>query len=171
MFLCIENLCARNAQILRKLCTFLAHKMRAFCCIMQGALFLSIKIVTPPPKRSSQAFLPWSKTIVERMRSDGIVPKQNVILNVGEQFVIRRIGMLINELTLQRVEVTLHQSVVIRATGTAHALSYIVSCTIIRELLRGILRTPVAVLTYCFRKRLHSQFSRNIPAADACNNA
>ena len=88
MFLCIENLCARNAQILRKLCTFLAHKMRAFCCIMQGALFLSIKIVTPSPKRSSQAFLPRGKTVVKRVRSDGIVPKQNVILNVGEQFVL-----------------------------------------------------------------------------------
>lgn len=77
--------------------------------------------------KASQAFLPWSKTVVERMRSDGIIPKQNVILNVGEQFVIRSIGMLINELTLQRVEVTLHRSVFIRATGTAHALSNIVS--------------------------------------------
>ena len=51
-------------------------------------MFSSIKIVTPSPKRSSQAFLPWSKTIVKRVRSDGIVPKQNVILNVGEQFVL-----------------------------------------------------------------------------------
>ena len=47
-------------------------------------LFSSIKIVTPSLKRSSQAFLPRGKTIVERMRSDGIVPKQNIIVNVGE---------------------------------------------------------------------------------------
>ena len=40
------------------------------------------------PKRSSQAFLPRGKTIVKIVRSDGIVPKQNVILNVGEQFVL-----------------------------------------------------------------------------------
>lgn len=51
-------------------------------------MFSSIKIVTPSPKRSSQAFLPRGKTIVKRVRSDGIVPKQNVILNVGEQFVL-----------------------------------------------------------------------------------
>ena len=82
-------------------------------------MFLSIKIVTPSPKRSSQAFLPRCKTVVKRVRSDGIVPKQNIILNVGEQFVVRSIGMLINELAFQ--------SVIIRETGTAHALSYIVS--------------------------------------------
>ena len=40
------------------------------------------------PKRSSQAFLPRSKTVINRMRSDGIVPKQNIILNVGEQFIL-----------------------------------------------------------------------------------
>ena len=51
-------------------------------------LFLSIKIVTPSPKRSSQAFLPRGKSIIKRVRSDGIVPKQNIILNVGEQFVL-----------------------------------------------------------------------------------
>mgnify|MGYP004654335505 CR=1 FL=1 len=51
-------------------------------------MFSLIKIVTPSPKRSSQAFLPRGKTVVERVRSDGIVPKQNVILNVGEQFVL-----------------------------------------------------------------------------------
>ena len=141
MFLCIENLCARNAQILRKLCTFLAHKMRAFCCIMQGALFLSIKIVTPSPKRSSQAFLPRGKTIFERMRSDGIVPKQNIIPNVGEQFVLAAVWMVINEFAFQGVEVTFHRSVVVRTPGTAHALSYIMSRAVIRELLRGILRT------------------------------
>lgn len=53
-----------------------------------GVVFSSSKIVTPSPKRSSQAFLPRGKTVVKRVRSDGIVPKQNVILNVGEQFVL-----------------------------------------------------------------------------------
>ena len=90
-------------------------------------VFLSIKIVNPSPKRSSQAFLPRGKSIIKRMRSDGIVPKQNIIVNIGEQFVVRSIGMLINEFAFQSIKVTLHRSVVIRATGTAHALSYIVS--------------------------------------------
>ena len=90
-------------------------------------VFLSIKIVNPSPKRSSQAFLPRGKSIIKRMRSDGIVPKQNIIVNIGEQFVVRSIGMLINEFAFQSVKVTLHRSVIIRATGTAHALSYIVS--------------------------------------------
>ena len=37
-------------------------------------VFLSSKIVTPSPKRSSQAFLPRGKTVVKRVRSDGIIP-------------------------------------------------------------------------------------------------
>ena len=90
-------------------------------------LFLSSKIVTPSPKRSSQAFLPRGKTVVKRVRSDGIVPKQNIIVNIGEQFVARSIGMLINEFAFQSVKLTLHRSVVIRATGTTHALSYIMN--------------------------------------------
>ena len=88
---------------------------------------LSIKIVTPSTKRSSQAFLPRGKTVVKRVRSDGIVPKQNIIVNIGEQFVVRSIRMLINEFAFQSVKVTFLRSVIIRATGTAHALSYIVS--------------------------------------------
>ena len=90
--------------------------------------------------------------------------------------------MVINELTLQRVEVTLHRSVVIRATGTAHALRYIVSRAVVGELLRGILRTLVAVqnntvfqhpwvLTYCCFKCLFSKFCRDISAMYACYNA
>jgi len=51
------------------------------------------------------------------MRSDRIIQKENIIVNIGEQFVIRSIGMLIDELTLQRVEITLHQSVIVR-TGS-----------------------------------------------------
>lgn len=50
------------------------------------ALFLSSKIVTLPPK-SSHPFLPRCKTVVERVRSDGIIPEQNIIVNVSEQFI------------------------------------------------------------------------------------
>jgi len=69
------------------------------------------------------------------MRSDGIIQKENIIVNIGEQFVIRSIGMLIDELTLQRVEITLHQSVIVRTARMAHALSDIMSRAVIRELL------------------------------------
>ena len=76
--------------------------------------------------------------------------------------------MLIDEFAFQSVEVTLHRSVVVRAPGTAHALSNIMCRAVIRELLRGILRTLVAVkyhavfqhpwvLTYCCFKRLFSK--------------
>lgn len=49
-------------------------------------VFLSSKIVTLPPK-SSHPFLPRCKTVVERVRSDGIIPEQNIIVNVSEQFI------------------------------------------------------------------------------------
>ena len=76
--------------------------------------------------------------------------------------------MLIDEFAFQSVEVTLHRSVVVRTSGTAHALSNIV----IREFLRSILRTLVAVkyhavfqhpwvLTYCCLKRLFSKCCRS----------
>ena len=38
------------------------------------------------PQKSSRAFLPRSKTVIERMRSDGIIPKQNIIINIRKQF-------------------------------------------------------------------------------------
>lgn len=38
------------------------------------------------PKKSSRTFLPRSKTDIERMRSDGIIPKQNIIINIRKQF-------------------------------------------------------------------------------------
>lgn len=90
--------------------------------------------------------------------------------------------MLIDEFAFQSVEVTLHRSVVVRTSGTAHALSNIMSRAVIREFLRGILRTLVAVkyhavfqhpwvLTYCCFKRLFSKLCRNISAMYACNNA
>lgn len=51
--------------------------------------------------------------------------------------------MLIDEFAFQSVEVTLHRSVIVRTPGTAHALSNIMSRAVIREFLRGILRTLV----------------------------
>ena len=39
------------------------------------------------PKKSSHPFLPRCKTVVERVRSDGIIPEQNIIVNVSEQFI------------------------------------------------------------------------------------
>lgn len=47
-------------------------------------VFLSMKIVTFSPKRSSHTFLPRGKSIVERMRSYGIVPEQDIVVNVSE---------------------------------------------------------------------------------------
>ena len=52
------------------------------------------------PQRSSQTFLPRGKTVVERMRPNGILPKQNIILNIGKQFVLRSIWMLVDKLAL-----------------------------------------------------------------------
>ena len=82
------------------------------------------------------------------MRSDGIIPKENIIVNIGEQSAVQSIGMLIDELPLQGVEITLFRSVIVRTARTAHALSDIMSKAVIRELLRGILGALVAVQNY-----------------------
>ena len=158
-----------------------------FCCIAKPIVrHFELRVLVKQncntfSKRSSQAFLPRSKTVIKRMRSDGIVPKQNIILNVGGQFILATVWMLINELAFQSVEVTLHRSVVIRATGTAHALSYIVSWTIVGEFPWSILRTLVAaqnnavfqypwVLTYCLGKSPDFKLGCNNSSADARNN-
>lgn len=111
-------------------------------------MFMSSKIVTHSPKRSSQTLLPGSKTVVKRVRSDGVIPKENIIVYIGKQFDFRSIGMLIDEVTLQGVEITPHRSVIVRTARTAHSLSDIMSRAVILELLRGILRTLAAVQNY-----------------------
>ena len=145
-------------------------------------LFLSSKIVTLSPKRSSNTFLPRGKTVVKRVGSDGIIPEQDVIVNVSEQFVLGAVRVLIDKFAFQSVEVTLHRGVVVRTSGAAHALGYVVGGAEVGEFLRGVLGTLVAVkyhavfqhpwvLTYCCFKRFNPKLCRNISAMYACDNA
>ena len=63
--------------------TYLADVVDLIITAEYVDLFLSSKIVTLPSK-SSHPFLPRCKTVVERMRSDGIIPEQDVIINISE---------------------------------------------------------------------------------------
>ena len=68
-----------------------------------------------------------SQTIVKGMRSDGIIPKQDIIINVRIEFILRAVGMMIDKFTFRCIKISLHRSIVVGTVCTAHALGYVQS--------------------------------------------
>ncbi len=80
------------------------------------------------------------------MRSDRVIPKQNVIINVSIQFILGIIRMLINQLTFQRIEIPFNGSIIISQSCSCFAWYY--DFTIHGEVLWCKLRALIAVENY-----------------------